>query len=239
MSISIQIQLEEFMTEEAENQACQSSLYAVIQSAYEQTIRPHLPAATIEASGVTVKRGKILDLTLPDTIEYEAALLEALTAAVEPTDHVVIIGGGWGVSSVMAAEQACSVTVFEGGTEQVEQIRETHRLNDVDNVTVRHAVVGSPVDVWGSDEDAKRLSGAELPSCDVLSLDCEGSEIDILNALETPLPREIVVESHGWLGTPTAAVRRALEELEYCIVNEISDRADRDCYILHGVHNGS
>ena len=38
----------------------------------------------------------------------------------------------------------------------------------------------------------------ELPSCDVLELDCEGSEIDILRRMVIT-PRVIIVEIHPWL----------------------------------------
>jgi len=63
--------------------------------------------------------------------------------------------------------------------------------------SVGEAVVGDAVDTFGEPVD-RRVRPTELPDCDVLVLDCEGSEVEILQDLG-PDPREIVVESHAEL----------------------------------------
>jgi hypothetical protein len=55
---------------------------------------------------------------------------------------------------------------------------------------------------------------SELPSCDILELDCEGAEIGILRDM-TIQPRVIAVETHGFLGAPTSAARELLEARGY------------------------
>jgi Methyltransferase FkbM domain len=54
----------------------------------------------------------------------------------------------------------------------------------------------------------------ELPPCDVLELDCEGSEVGILRDMLIE-PRIVAVETHGFLGAPTGDVRNVLENRGY------------------------
>ena len=83
---------------------------------------------------------------------------------------------------------------------------------------MKHAVVGEAISVHGEQDDRSKLivPPAELPECDVLELDCEGSEIGILRNM-TIRPRAIAVETHGLYGAPTTMVKELLENLGYAV----------------------
>jgi hypothetical protein len=68
--------------------------------------------------------------------------------------------------------------------------------------------------VRGSVGDAEHIPPEELPDCDILEMNCDGTEIDILSGIEIR-PDKIIVEAHGKLGTPPEDVRVTLTELGY------------------------
>lgn len=117
-------------------------------------------------------------------------------------DHVVIVGGGNGITAVRSAKLVGSsgkVFVYEGGFESVEQINKVARINDVAHqCEVRHAIVGGEHNVYVGDSDtADQVDTKDLPECDVLELDCEGSEVEILDELNSS-PRVVIAELHPW-----------------------------------------
>lgn len=190
---------------------------SAVQAVYDRTLRPHLPRKVVEYNGVRVRRPKLLDRHDGDA-EYEAALIDGVRRSVGEGDRVVIVGGGWGVSAVHAVrEGAESVTVFEAGDEQVNHVRATTRLNDVEErVQIVHGVVGKAVDVKG-DTTAPTINPADLPDCDVLELDCEGAELATLRGLES-LPAWVVVEVHPPFGVDESTVRKWLGDHGYSVV---------------------
>lgn len=138
-------------------------------------------------------------------------------------DRVVVIGGGDGRTAVAAAKQVGSngsVLIFEGGDRsyrQIEHLLESKGLSTT--CSVHHAVVGPLIDVYGGDcQQALSLPPEDLPQCDILELDCEGSEIEILRRL-CIRPRVIIVEIHPFLfpEEPEWVLNR-LGELGYRIV---------------------
>jgi hypothetical protein len=98
----------------------------------------------------------------------------------------------------------------------VRLIQETVRRNGA-KVTVRHSLVGPAIDVYGADVGPE-LAISELPDCDVLEMDCEGSEVAILTQM-TIRPRAILVETHGNLNAPTYEVRSILEFMDYDVTD--------------------
>jgi hypothetical protein len=132
---------------------------------------------------------------LPDYKVKNVALVQDV---VSDGDSVTIIGGGEGVTAVTAARQVGPkgyVTVYEGDAKRVDDIRRTIELNELsDRFSVVHAVVGT-AHLVANDEAAKRISPEQLPTSDVVEMDCEGAELDILKNLQNQ-PRAIVVETH-------------------------------------------
>lgn len=160
---------------------------------------------------------------LSSACRFEKGIISAHMKLTQRGDRVVIIGGGDGRTAIAAANQvgsAGTVLIFEGGDRSYLQIS---RLLDAGGLSstcsVRHAVVGPLIDVYGGDyQEALLLPPEDLPPCDILELDCEGSEIEILRRL-CIRPRVIIVEIHPFLfpEEPDWVMNR-LGELGYRIV---------------------
>ena len=137
-------------------------------------------------------------------------------------DEVVIIGGGFGVTTVHPARQVGGgglVTVFEGG-QIASHVRRVAQLNDVDDVvTVEEAIVGDPTNLYqGMADDAEVIDPADLPACDVLEMDCEGSELGILEGMQIR-PRVLIVELHPTMyDAQNVAPVELIEEMGYEMV---------------------
>ncbi|MFC7187955.1 FkbM family methyltransferase [Halorubrum yunnanense] len=193
-----------------------------VQTFYNRLLRPHLPRKIASFNGVPVRQPRLLDRT-DVRPEYEAPLVSGIEEQVGGSDNVVVVGGGYGVASTYAARRAGpegNVTVFEGGEEQVSRVRETAVLSrTAETIDVRHAIVGTDKNVYGDSSDASILQPRDLPSCDVLVLDCEGAEIDILEHMSIE-PQAIVVETHHVYDAPAEDVRALLHERGYDIVSE-------------------
>lgn len=191
-----------------------------------------LPGTYVKFSGVAVRRvrkfgdgiaERFLDVTYPkDRPDYEAGVVEGLRRSVLPGDRVVVVGGGLGVTVVLAAKLASpnsSVTCFEGGKKQCDLVRDTILLNKVSHcVKLEHACVAKADHVYGDSSQARTISPDALPDCDVLELDCEGAEIEILQFM-TITPRVVIVETHGLYGAPTHEVVSILKARGYDVVD--------------------
>lgn len=210
------------------------SVLAVVQDVYDAVLRPRLPNRLGVFNGVTARGVGLLDATDHEP-EYEAAILRSLRQLVDSGDDVVVVGGGLGVSSAVAADHAGSegsVTTYEAAHDQIAIIEETLSIRGVrDRVDVRHAFVDDIVQTRGALAGAKQVLPGELPACDVLEVDAEGAELGILRGLEQR-PPVLIVESHGFLGCPTSDVRRQLERMNYDVVREAPEVPEKDVMVL-------
>ena len=132
---------------------------------------------------------------MKDEPGYEAALIGALNESVRPGDRVIVVGGGLGVTSVVAALRAGSsgnIQCFEGSKQQVRLVQQTAVRNRITNITVHHAVVAKIVGTFhvvgtfngGVASDlGPVLPASQLPTCNVLEMDCEGAEVEILREM--------------------------------------------------------
>ncbi len=111
------------------------------------------------------------------------------------------------------------MTGYEGALAQVDCTRATLAANGTCNATIHHAIVASPIGVYG-DRTAygEIVPPAALPECDVLEMDCEGSEIEILQKM-TIRPRAVLVETHGIFGASTDSVAALLTGLGYAVTD--------------------
>lgn len=196
--------------------------YRFVQSVYDRTLSRWLPTRVGVYNGVAVRDRGFLDRT-DEQPEYEGALVAALRQHLHRGEDVAVIGGGRGVSGVVAARAVGpdgSVVVFEGGAEQFDRTRETIELNRVDDwASVEHALVGPGDELYDDAGDARAIDPDELPECDVLVMDCEGAEEAILETLAVR-PRLIVVETHGFLGVPESTVEEKLAANGYEVFDE-------------------
>lgn len=168
-----------------------------------------------------------------DIPDYEDEEVTGLHRHVSEGDTVLVIGGGFGVTSVVAANEAGesgSVVTYEAAENCVERVERTVRHNDVaDQVDVNHAIVSEPIDLRGDPGDAGIVSPSELPDADVVEMDCEGAELEILREMEIT-PRTVLVETHAQFGAPRDRVLAVLEERGYRIESVV----DKD---WEGVHH--
>lgn len=180
---------------------------------------------------------------------YEAALVHGLGAQVRSGDRVVVVGGGIGVTAVNAALLAGPsghVTCFEGNLENCARVGETAALNGVSNLTVRHAVIGQPIAVYGAAAQLGTVLPADrLPPCDVLELDCEGAEIRIIPEM-TIRPRVLLVETHGLYASSTRDVAAAMAACGYAVTDlgwaepsQVETCREHDIRVLLGVRGPS
>jgi hypothetical protein len=189
---------------------------STLQQLYDRFVRRFLPRKLASFNGVVVRQPRLLDAT-DFRPEYESALVAGIRKEVRSGDDVVVIGGGWGVSTVAAARSAGSdghVRTFEGAGEQIERVRETISLNCVgDRVELIHAVVGSGDHLYG-EKDGGEVAPEDVPDCDVLVLDCEGAELGIIPEMECE-PETIIVETHPMYDAPRDAVEESLASRGY------------------------
>jgi len=159
---------------------------------------------------------------LGDIPEYESGLVEGIQRNIRSNDNVLVIGGGVGVVTSLAALQSSPngrVTCYEGSKKEALLVRRTAEINAVANrVTVIHAVVGEALHVYGAQPNEKPVSAVDLPPCDVLIMDCEGAELNILRQMSLR-PRVILVEAHGAYGAPTKTVAEMPGVLGYVSTN--------------------
>ncbi|QIB74230.1 hypothetical protein G3I44_07930 [Halogeometricum borinquense] len=169
---------------------------------------------------------------------YEQALIRTIRREVKTGDSVTVVGGGNGISSVAAAKQAGpsgTVRVYEGSEERTEIIRNVFDINDVSNrCEISHGVVGPSISVEGNDDMAESIDPRSLAECDILELDCEGSEVTILKEMNIR-PRIVIVETHAHFDAPAALVREILNERGYSVTHEAIDDPTRGIKILTAV----
>jgi hypothetical protein len=169
-------------------------------------------------NGIKLPSARLFDGILPwrsyeDRPNYESGLISGLEEHLQPGLDVVIVGGGWGVTTVMAAkkiEEEGSVTVYEGSAKEVDQVCRTVEINGYsDTVNMNHAIVGTVLNLHGKSGKAEVVSPEELPQCDILELDCEGSSVKMLEEL-TISPKVILVETHGIYDASTDRLKSIL-----------------------------
>jgi len=219
---------------------------------YENFIRLRLPERAVSYNGVKVHDGetRLGDTLVPwrraDIPEYEEAIIRSIRKHVGTGERVVIVGGGWGVSTVVAAKSVGgrgTVTTFEGSENAVKNVRETVNLNGVrEEVTIHHAIVSQAYSLRGEKGEAPVISPNRLSDCDVLVLDCEGAEADILSKMDIR-PRTLIVETHGMFGSGENIVREKIKDIGYRITDcrVAEERVKSFCeengiYVLTAVH---
>ncbi|MFB6192099.1 MAG: FkbM family methyltransferase [Haloarculaceae archaeon] len=200
-----------------------------------ERVRDSLPAVEYgTCAGVRVPRpaeprkplDRLLGRDTPEHSPFEGALASVHREHTRAGDRAVVVGGGFGITTVAAAEAGARVTVYEASADRLAALRGTLDLNGVDagQVTLRQAVVGelaaAEAEEKGLDPDLPAVDPADVLPCDVLELDCEGAERAVLRGLsdapDASLPRLVAVEVHPIkLGERPAAVLDLLSGLGY------------------------
>jgi hypothetical protein len=175
-------------------------------------------------NGVAVRYKDLLD---PEEVEedHEEQLIRAIRENLDNGEKVALIGGGHGASTVACAHQIGKegqVIVYEGAKKSIPIIKETARLNCVeDRVRVKFSVVEEAIMVYGDERHPEILPAKNLPEIDSLVMDCEGAELSILENMGVS-PDKIIVETHGHFESPTSEVKNVLRNKGYIIESEYS-----------------
>jgi hypothetical protein len=223
--------------------------YHFARTLYRGYLRPLLPVTGhVRYNGVKVDIAlKLFDRVLPkefsgvDNIrDYEDAIVSSILAHVRRGDVIVVVGAGWGVSTVVAAQttgEHGSVICYEGSEEFYNRTKRAVELNRVaDRVTVHHEVVSHARHLFGWGAATRHVKPAELPRCDILELDCEGAEAQILKSIQVR-PRIVIVETHGLYGSCTEDVLRILENSSYEILSvQVAESRVEDFCKLNDIH---
>ncbi|MDB2243106.1 FkbM family methyltransferase [Halorubrum ezzemoulense] len=190
-------------------------------------------------NGVSVRKDVLLR---PDDVHpsYEKALINQIRNTVETGEKIVVIGGGNGVSTTVAARRAGvsgQVISYEGSEKHVKIVRETTVLNKIsDRVTVKHAIVSDAYQLFSEAGTASRIEPSALPECDVIVMDCEGSELDILRNMSVQ-PRAVIVETHAFLDSPEHKIRKELSKMNYSVVDRGVEDKQAGVYVLSALYN--
>ena len=215
-----------------------------VQHSYNNFVRPLLPAnglprfngVKVEAANNRWRRPHVFDEIIPwetPVDNYKEANLQAVRSYVEPGDNVVVVGGGFGVTSVSSANivgDSGAVTVYEGSKDRSDSLKTTFDINNVSNICeVRHAIVGEAIDVKGNTGKAPIVAPSKLNEPDVLELDCEGAEKGILKEIESP--DRVIVETHPSNQAPTDEIIHILTEKSYEIVDVLPDSLEGDVVV--------
>lgn len=209
-----------------------NAIFGIVQTAYNSTIRDHLPRTWWGVyDGIPARDVRLLDFT--HTVDpYKPGLKRAINEYINE-DAVVLVGGGRGISSVWLSRRGASVIAYEASREMIDIARETlEKQGCKDAVEFRHALVGKAVDVYGPYADATTVPPSELQTHDALVMDCEGAEESILRGLED-LPPTLIVETHPERGVPTAATKPLLAGRGYDIttLDYSPDKPDKDVLV--------
>lgn len=208
-------------------------IYRGVQSLYNSTIRDKLPTKSRTLAGVTLDDAPLFDLNVERPL-YKIGLIMAIYDYVSDGDHVEIVGFGRGVSTThILRAGAETVTGYEGAVNMIEKGKRTVEQNydGESSLRVRHAVVGDPIDVYGDQSSAQRVSPSELSAGDVLVLDCEGAEKSILENLGTD-PQTILCESHPSKGAPVSKITSILDGRYSTTVRKQKPRVDAKSVVV-------
>lgn len=200
----------------------------IVKQLYDEFIRKYLPRKFIVFNSVPVAEfGRELYST-NEFRNYKEENISALRRHVEPGDDVVVVGGGFGHSSVVAARKRGDdgvVTVYEADSERINNLEETVRVNRVDHICkINNAIVGQAIEVENIN-DVDIIPTSDMPDCDLLEMDCEGAEGEIIDNL-TIHPRIISLETHPEKGPSTESLKSRLTKLGYTSLSSEQDPVD-------------
>lgn len=137
----------------------------------------------------------------PNNPNYKEKYIPLLKERISSDDQVTIIGGGRGVSSVIAAQKLSGsgkLTIYEGSPKMASIIEKTLKLNDIkEGYKIINKIVGPGIDVYSDEKKFDRLHPEDLEPCDILFMDCEGAELKILQELKIK-PKYIISELHPY-----------------------------------------
>jgi len=168
---------------------------SLISTAYRE-IRPILPWRPVTIEGQTfTRRFKIIDTPAQD---YESATRRFMRRYLDEDDHLLVCGGGTGVTALTAAQRVQHVTAVEADTEVIDRFLQHISINDVENVSVYQGWVGQPTDADKPIHvDAVHLDRFE--GVTAAEIDLEGNGLQVIDMLPESVQR-VFYETHPTMG---------------------------------------
>ena len=187
---------------------------------YRRIVRLITPAIGYKTWGTPIiyegikigQKEKIFDKYVPSldrlnvTSKIELGLRLGHIALTQMGDHVVIIGGGNGISATEAGRQIGKkgkLTIYDGMTGEknhkfgLRHIDKTLKLNKIQcKWNLKHGWVttkDNTVRTYRRNYRVPIIHPLELPDCDVLEFDCNGAELEILRNMKIK-PRALIIE---------------------------------------------
>lgn len=195
---------------------------------YQRFVRPYLTRKIGVYNGIPARKPKLLDQSEVNNT-WEEKFISSIRSRVNEGDCVILVGAGFGISTVASAHQVgnCGkVITYEPALERFNCASSTIQINDMnDRVDLHRAYVGPPVEVKGDLKGAENVTPESLQECDVLAMDCEGAEQEIIDSMNIS-PRDIIVETHPFFDSPTDDVKEALVCSNYSIISEVVDNEE-------------
>ncbi len=153
---------------------------------------------------------------------YERGEVQEMRGILKQGDRVLEIGSGVGLVATVAAKHpgVASVTTVEANPGLIPLIEETLRINDVQNVTLKNAVISNTTkknidfflraDFWASSMEADSRAYVEkvkVPNINiadlmdetdptVISCDIEGAELGLFDKIDLSGVRSVILELH-------------------------------------------
>jgi len=168
---------------------------SLISAAY-RAIRPMLPWRPVIIDGLTfTRRFKIIDTPAQD---YESATRRFMRGYLEEHDHLLVCGGGTGVTALTAAQHIQQVTAVEADREVIDRLLEHIAINDVRNISVFNGWIGHPSDA----EKPFNVDAVHLDRFDGVTaaeIDLEGNGLQVIDMLPDTV-ETLFYETHPTMG---------------------------------------
>jgi hypothetical protein len=210
----------------------------VLGKTYRTTLRRLMPeVGHFNFNGVAVPGRRLFDGLTPNKWwclpgnkpNYEHTEVEGVKQYIGENDDVVVIGGGFGVTAVHAANNTSgTVTVVEANQDRYQNLTRTFEANGVsEQIQSLFGYLGD-LHIDLDDSNIPMIAYQDIPKADVWDMDCEGAEIEILQNLPYN-PSTILVETHD----NHDEVIRLLEGLDYQIMEVVDDGIGQNSMCTH------
>jgi len=209
----------------------------VLGKIYRTRLRRLMPqVGHFNFNGVAVPDRRLFDGLTPNKWwgsgnkpNYEHTEVEGVKQYVGENDDVVVIGGGFGVTAVHAANNTSgTVTVVEADQGRYQNLTRTFEANGVsERIQSLFGYLGD-LHIDLDDSNIPMIAYQDIPKADVWDMDCEGAEIEILQNLPY-MPSTILVETHN----NHNLVFEILNDLGYEVLEVVDDGIGQNPMCTH------
>jgi len=174
-----------------------------------------LPWRPVIIDGQTfTRRFKIIDTPAQD---YESATRRFMRRYLGEDDHLLVCGGGTGVTALTAAQHIHHVTAVEADRAVIDRLLEHIKINDVQNVSVFNGWIGHPSDADKPIHvDAVHLDRFEGVTAS--EIDLEGNGLQVIEMLPESV-QTVFYETHPTMGVDAELALHNLNAAGFSIID--------------------